>query len=83
MKQLKFIYLNKILEIIDIMINSVFISEFVIKAISQGFILDDNSYLRDSWNVLDFSIVVFSIIDMSLPGSDISFLKAYFIYFRL
>ena len=64
-------------------INSVFISEFVIKAISQGFILDDNSYLRDSWNVLDFSIVVFSIIDMSLPGSDISFLKAYFIYFRL
>lgn len=43
--------------------------------ISQGFWLDFNSYLTDSWCQLDFIIVVFSVIDISLPDSKLSFIK--------
>jgi hypothetical protein len=44
----------------------------------MGFALNYNSYLRDSWNILDFSIVIFSIIDMSIT-SDLSFMKVFYI----
>ena len=30
--------------------------------------MDDGSYLRESWNQLDFFIVLSSIFDMSLSG---------------
>jgi len=41
----------------------------------MGFLLDSGCYLRDSWNTLDFLIVFCSIIDMSLTGKDLKFIK--------
>jgi hypothetical protein len=64
-----------VLVIIDYIFNGIFIVEMIIKVVSLGFILDFNSYLRDAWNKLDFLIVFFSIIDMSLAGQDLGFLK--------
>lgn len=61
----------KNLEPVDYTINGIFITEFLIKSISLGFFMDHNSYLRDSWCQLDFVIVFFSIIEMSLTGSDL------------
>lgn len=58
----------KFLEIIDLVFNGVFIMEMIIKVIALGFLFDFNSYLRDTWSQLDFIIVFFSIIDMSLAG---------------
>lgn len=37
--------------------------------------MDEGSYLRDSWNRLDFFIVSTSIIDMILSNTDIPALK--------
>ena len=47
----------------------------VLKVIALGFAMDEGSYLRDSWNGLDFFIVVTSIIDMALTNTDIPALK--------
>ena len=54
------------IETLDITINIIFIMEFLIKAIAIGFFVDKNSYLRDSWNQLDFGIVLISILDFIL-----------------
>ena len=42
-----------------------FTMEAVIKAISFGFVMDKYSYLRESWNILDFFIVASSLIDLA------------------
>ena len=41
------------------------------KIIANGYEMDEGSYLRDVWNMLDHFIVLISIVDMSLSGSDI------------
>ena len=45
------------------------------KIIALGFAMDKGSYLRDSWNRLDYFIVMTSIIDMMLTSTDIPALK--------
>ena len=60
---------------LDFIFNYLFILEMVFKIIALGFTMDDGSYLRDSWNGLDFFIVVTSIIDMALTNTDIPALK--------
>ena len=37
-----------------------------LKIVSLGFVMDDGSYLRESWNILDFGIVCSSLLEMSL-----------------
>jgi hypothetical protein len=37
--------------------------------------MESNTYLRDSWSQLDFIIVAFSLMDISMPDSDLSFIK--------
>ena len=41
----------------------VFMAECIIKVLAMGFILDRRSYLGDSWNQLDFVVVVTSMLD--------------------
>ena len=60
---------------LDFIFNYLFIVEFVLKVIALGFAMDEGSYMRDSWNRLDFFIVVTSIIDMMLTNTDIPALK--------
>jgi len=63
------------MDAINYVINFVFIFEMVIKIIALGFVMDSGSYLRESWNIMDFFIVLFSILDMSLSSIDITFLR--------
>ena len=35
----------------------IFMCEFFIKMIGMGFVLEKGSYLRDGWNILDFTVV--------------------------
>jgi len=60
---------------LDFVFNYLFNFECILKVIALGFAMDDGSYLRDSWNKLDFFIVVTSNIDMMLAGTDIPALK--------
>ena len=46
--------------------NYVFTFEMSVKIISLGFVMDNGSYLRESWNILDFGIVSSSLLEMSL-----------------
>lgn len=64
-----------VMNVVDILFNIIFICEMCVKVVSQGFVLEYNSYLRSTWNQLDFLIVTFSIVDMSLSGQDLAFLK--------
>lgn len=36
--------------------------------LAWGIIIDEQSYLRDGWNVLDFLVVVLSLIDLGVGG---------------
>ena len=65
----------KISEELDYVFNYMFNLECILKVIALGFAMDDGSYLRDSWNKLDFFIVVTANIDMMLSGTEIPALK--------
>jgi hypothetical protein len=64
-----------IMNILDFVFNAIFFVEMAVKVVSLGFCMDFNSYLKDTWSKLDFTIVFFSIIDMSLSGYNLGFLK--------
>lgn len=55
--------------VIDIIFNSLFFLESVLKVVAYGFLQDSRSYLRDAWNQLDFFIVVTSLFDMIYTDS--------------
>ena len=62
---------------IDLFFNIIFILEMILKLIAHGFIMDQYSYLRETWNQLDFFIVWASIADMVLSGYDLAIVKIF------
>lgn len=46
--------------------------EMVVKIVSLGFILNPGSYLRDAWNILDFTIIASGYMSMFLQGSGVN-----------
>lgn len=68
--------LNNVLEQIDIVFSAIFLAECVCKIIAMGFVTSKKSYLRDWWNVLDFFIVLVSLVSF-FPGGNQSSLKAF------
>lgn len=60
---------------IDIIFNVLFIIEMSVKLIAMGFVMDPGSYIRESWNRLDFFIVTSSIVDMAATGVDIPVIR--------
>lgn len=60
---------------VDQFFNYAFICEMSVKVIAMGLVMDAGSYLEDSWNQLDFFIVVSSIADMSLQGFELPFIR--------
>jgi len=59
----------------DLVFNYLFIFEMTCKLVAMGMLMDENSYLRDNWNQMDFFIVTASIFDMALAGLDVGALK--------
>lgn len=53
---------NQVVEQLDPFFTTAFTIECVMKVIGMGFIVDDNSYLHDAWNWLDFIVVVSSLL---------------------
>lgn len=52
---------------IDPYVNTIIYAECVLKIFAMGFVIGENSYLRDGWNVLDF-VVVFSSVITAVQG---------------
>ena len=62
--------LSKTLRIFDIIMTALFTIECGIKIIVSGFIINGRrSYMRDGWNILDFFIVLVSLISLALGDS--------------
>jgi hypothetical protein len=49
---------NNVLEQITQVFTYIFCGEALIKIIAMGFVLGQRSYLRDTWNAVDFVIVI-------------------------
>jgi hypothetical protein len=60
---------------VDYILNAGFLFECICKILALGFIMDDGSYLRDSWNKMDFFIVCSSVLDMSLVNVKLPVIK--------
>lgn len=73
-------YTKVTLELFGNIVSSLFIVECALKIFVMGFTKGQYAYLKDNYNILDFVIVVFSIISWVLEsaetGIDISYLKA-------
>lgn len=68
--------LSKVLNYIDVVITTIFIIECLLKIIVNGLIINgEDSYLRVSWNMMDFIIVVFSLISIIFSSMNIDFIK--------
>ncbi|CDW88224.1 voltage-gated ion channel superfamily [Stylonychia lemnae] len=58
---------NKILDIFDIVFTVIYTGEAVLKIIGMGFVMHKHSYLRETWNILDFFVVLIGLISI-LPN---------------
>ncbi len=55
--------LKYFLALMDRVMTGVFVTEFLLKRVAFGFFVHPGSYMRDSWNMLDFLIVVSELSD--------------------
>ena len=49
---------SKFFRVTDTFFNVAYFLEFFLKVFGLGFVMNKNSYLRDSWNILDFVIII-------------------------
>lgn len=66
--------LKSVLADLDVVMTILFTLELVFKWIAFGVMLHPGAYLTDSWNWLDFVIVIASLVDLALGGTA-SFVK--------
>lgn len=69
---------NKILFLIMEIITYFFIFEASMKIIAQGLIYHKNAYLRNNWNLVDFMVVISSIVEIFVSfffGNDVPSFK--------
>lgn len=52
--------------------------ESLLKSVTFGFFISRDAYLRETWNQLDFFIVVSSLIDMAVASINIPAIKVNF-----
>ena len=48
----------------DWVMSSLFTIEMMIKVIALGFVMEKGAYLRDGWNILDFCVVIISLLSL-------------------
>ena len=68
--------LSQFLIMMDYVTTVIFSIEAALKIYAFGFLFHKGAYLRNGWNVLDFFVVVVSIVDLVFSGSGLTFLKA-------
>jgi hypothetical protein len=65
-----------VIRIIDFIITFIFVIEMVLKIMVFGFCLNGpESYIRNSWNVMDFFIVAFSLVSLFAQDVNLGFIK--------
>uniref|UniRef100_A0A7S1H842 C2 domain-containing protein n=1 Tax=Hemiselmis andersenii TaxID=464988 RepID=A0A7S1H842_HEMAN len=56
------------LDILNLVTTALFTFEFVVQAVSKGLVMHNGAYLRNTWNLVDFLVLVLSYIDLSGLG---------------
>lgn len=70
--------LTQLLFYSDIVLTSIFSLESVLQIVAKGLIFNGNgSYLRNGWNLIDFTIVTFSIVSLSFTGLNFKIIKIF------
>jgi len=69
--------INRFVEGIEPMFTYVFLIECLCKIFAMGLFYDRNSYLSDSWNQLDFIVVVTSLLDQLPSMTNVSGLRTF------
>lgn len=63
---------------IDVVVTGFFTMELVLKVVVYGFLFNgDESYMKSSWNIMDFFIVVFSLISLAAKDVDLGVIKTF------
>ncbi|XP_065218942.1 muscle calcium channel subunit alpha-1 isoform X4 [Planococcus citri] len=73
---------NSILDSIESVFLVIFTFECVMKILAYGFVAHPGAYLRNGWNLLDFTIVVIGLVTailaaLNLEGIDVKALRAF------
>lgn len=68
---------NDVLFYFDVGFTAIFVLELFVKTVALGLVMHARSYLRSGWNVLDFIVVVSSVVSLSLrdAASNIAVVK--------
>ena len=72
-KEVDFITDN--VEVIDLVFLIIYTMEMILKIIAMGFFMRAHSYLRDTWNILDFLVVILGWLSHMINSGDISAIK--------
>ena len=62
-------------KMIDMILLIIFSIEMSLKVIAMGFVTREHSYLRDTWNVLDFFVVVMGWIGTLFTTADVTAIR--------
>ena len=65
-------WVTKNIETIDLIFLTLYTIEMVMKIITMGFVTRPYSYLRDSWNILDFTVVMIGWLTLVLGPPEAS-----------
>lgn len=62
----------------DYILTSFFLAESILKIIAFGFIFNGEiSYLRNGWNIIDFTVVIISIASLVVTGNKFKIVKIF------
>ncbi|TMW68721.1 hypothetical protein Poli38472_006189 [Pythium oligandrum] len=59
----------------DSILTILFVGEVLLKIVATGFVLDENAYLRNNWNVMDFVITSLATFSLFEGSSRFKFVK--------
>ena len=59
----------------DMVFTSLFTVEFLIKSVGLGFMNEKKTYLVENWNKLDFLVVIFCWLDVSVSSINFQYIK--------
>ena len=70
--------LSSFLKYSDYILTSFFLAESILKIIAFGFIFNGEiSYLRNGWNIIDFTVVIISIASLVVTGNKFKIVKIF------
>ena len=60
---------------LNIGFTTLFSMEALLRALAQGFILSEGSYLRDPWNIVDFAILTVALVELNVTDVNLGYVK--------